>query len=186
MTKRFTLLTASALCLITAFCLSGLLAREGAPSNWKMLEIRYAQADLELAMARLAQAESQNKLTSGTISQEMIDALKAGVKLTQDQLQQLTGKGSANPYAPQIAAAADIVKALENDHSESLQANKLQAGSVAEPQLRREQAEIEVAKARLAALQSLSQQPLEVRLDWEIHQLQDDIRALWARPLVQD
>jgi hypothetical protein len=52
--------------------------------------------------------------------------------------------------------------------------------------LRREQAAIVVAKARLAALKVLDQQPPEVRIQWELGQIQDQIRALWARPLIED
>jgi hypothetical protein len=62
----------------------------------------------------------------------------------------------------------------------------LQAGAVPDVELRREQAEISVAKARLAALQALPQQSPQVRVEWQIRMLQDDIRALWARPLIQD
>jgi hypothetical protein len=43
-----------------------------------------------------------------------------------------------------------------------------------------------VAKARLASLKALAQQPPEIRMQWEISQLQDQIRALWARPLIED
>src|SRR5206468_2923559 len=137
------------------------------------------------ATARLTEAESQNKRTAATISNDAIDLLKAGVKLTQDRLRQLEGQGNANPYAPQIVAAEDALKVVVDIHNQSLQANNLQPGSVAEPQLRREQAEIDVANARLAALASLAQQPLEVRIEWEIRQLQDDVRALSSRPLLR-
>jgi hypothetical protein len=54
------------------------------------------------------------------------------------------------------------------------------------PVLLREQAEIAVAKARLAMLKSLHEQPVEVRLQCEITQLQDQVRALWNRPLIED
>ncbi len=185
MTRRIafpTLLVAAAL---AAIGLSRLFALEAKPTDWSALKLRCAEANLELAQARLAQAENENKLAAGTIDPDTIEVLQAGVKLTSEQLEQLH-KGVTDPFAPQIAAAADVIKALESDHNQSLQANKLQPGSVAEPQLRLEQAQIAVAKARLAALQLLPQQPIEARLEWEICQLQDDIRALWARPLITD
>jgi hypothetical protein len=188
MTKRFAMLAVSVSCLIVAFRLPGLLARDEQPSDWKTLELRYAQANLELAQARLALANSQNQKAASTISQDVIDTLKAGVKLTQDKLQQLqapaTGNGST--FAPQIVAAQDGLKALIDVHNQSLQANKLQPDAVPDPKLRREQAEIDVAAARVAALQSLARQPFEVRIEWQIAQLQDDIRALGARPLISD
>jgi hypothetical protein len=186
MTRRFALPSVLATCALAVACLSTLFAGDAAAPNWKGLEIRYAQANVELAMARLAQAESQNNQAADTITPDSIDMLKAGVKLTQDQLQQLQATTATNPYGPQIAAAEEDLKALVDDHNESVQANKLQAGAVPDPQLRREQAEIDVATARLVALKSLAQQPLEVRLEWEIGQLQDQVRALWARPLIQD
>jgi hypothetical protein len=188
MTKRVILIVTCVPCLFAALSIAGLFARDQAPPAWKALEIRYAQANLELANARLAQAESQNKLTAGTIDPDTIELLKGGVKLAQAQLRQLDSQtgSNANPYAPQVLATEYVIAALANNHNESLQANKLQPGAVPAAQLQREQAEIDVARARLAALQSLAQQPLEVRLKWEIGQLQDDIRSLWARPLITD
>jgi hypothetical protein len=186
MKKRFLLLTASVLCLVTVLCLSGLLAGDAAPTDWKTLEIRCAQANVELADARLAEAENQDKLAPGTNSVGAIQMLKTDAKFSRDRLTQLEGKGGSNPFAPQIIAATDQIKALTDNYNGSLQANNLQPGSVSAQQLRRQQAEINVAKARLAAFQSLSEQPLPVRLEWQIRQLQNDIHALWARPLIQD
>ncbi len=186
MTRRLALSTVLVAAVLAAACLTRLFARDDGPADWNTLKLRCAEANYELAQARLAQAESENKLAAGTIDPETIEMLQAAVKLTSDQLQQLRLHSTADSYAPQIAAAGALVKALESDHNESLRANKLQPGSVVEPQLRREQAEIAVAKARLAALQSLPQQPLEARLEWEIGQLQEDVRSLWARPLVND
>ena len=171
---------------ITLACLSKLSARDEAPSNWKSLEKRYAEANLELAQARLAAAQSQNKAVAGTISKQTMDDLQTGVQVSRDQLKQIAVNQNANTLSPRIAAAEGIIQALETNHAESLKANQLQAGAVAEVELRREQAEINVAKARLAALQALPQQSPQVRVEWEIRMLQDDIRALWARPLIED
>jgi hypothetical protein len=79
-----------------------------------------------------------------------------------------------------------MVQACETNYAESIKANQLQTGAVPDVELRREKAEIAVAKARLAALRVLSQQPPQVRVEWRIRMLQDDIRALWARPLIED
>ena len=187
MTKRFILLTTMASCVAVGACLNALFAQNAAPSTWKTLQKSYAQANLELAQARLAQAKSQNDAVKGSVSQGTLDELIAGVQLTQDRLKQLeTNAPRSNPYAPQIAAAEGAMRGLEADYAESLKANGIQAGSVPDVELRREQAEVAVAKARLAALKAISQQAPEVRIQWEISQLQDQVRALWARPLIED
>jgi hypothetical protein len=108
------------------------------------------------------------------------------VQITENQLKQLDSASAANPFGSQIIAAQDDLKRLEADLDESLAANKLQAGAVSELAIGREQAEINVAKARLAALQALAGQPADVRFQWQINQLQDQIRALWVRPLIED
>jgi hypothetical protein len=108
------------------------------------------------------------------------------VKLTKDRLQQLQSGSTTDPYGPQIAAAEDDLRGQEADYAEAIKANKIQAGVVSNTELQREQAEIAVAKARLAALKVLSKQSPEVRMQWEICQLQDQVRALWARPLIED
>jgi hypothetical protein len=186
MTTRIALLTVVALCLFGAACFSVLLAGDAAPNNWQALEKNYAHANLALAKARLAQAQAENASDAGSVSGETIDALEAGVQLAQAKLKQLEAGTGADDQAAQILAAEQELLGLENDYKDSLKANQIQAGAVPEPNLRREEAEIEVAKARLAALKSLAQQPPEVRIQWQIGQLHDEIRALWARPLIED
>jgi hypothetical protein len=186
MTKRFKLLTLMASCVIIGACLNALFARDESPSTWKALEKSYAQANLELAQARLAQAKGENAAVAGSVPDGTLAELQAGVQMTRDRLRQLDSNDNTHPYAPQLVAAQDEVNALEADHAESLKANKVEAGAVSDFELRREQAEINVAKARLAALKVLAQQPPEVRVQWEISQLQDEIRALWARPMLED
>lgn len=186
MTKRVTLSLIVAICFIALACFSNLSARDEAPSDWSNLEKGYAEASLELAQARLAMAQSQNKAVAGTISKQTMDDLQSGEQVAGDQLKQILVNHNANALSPRIIANKGIIQALETNHAESIKANQLQAGTVPEVELRREQAEINVAKARLAALQSLSQQSPQVRVEWEIRMLQDDIRALWARPLIED
>ena len=88
--------------------------------------------------------------------------------------------------ARDVFAGEDAVKALEADHAESIKANSLQANSVPATELQREVAEIAVAEARLAAIKGIGREPASVQMQWEIGQLQDQIRALWARPLIED
>lgn len=174
--------------ILSLFCVaiaSPSLAAESASDNWKALEKNYAEANLELAQARLAQAKNENEKDEGAISQGTMAELQAGVKVAQERIK-LLSDGNADTYAPQISAAESTVKTLEAEHAESIKANKIDSGSVTNAELRREAAEIAVAKARFAALKVLSQQPPEVRLQWELSQLRDQIAALWARPLIED
>ena len=120
------------------------------------------------------------------MSSGMVAELKAGVQLTQERLKQLENGATADGFGPQIAAAEGAVKAIEAGHAESIKANSLQANSVPAAELQREVAEIAVAKARLAALKAIGREPAAVQMQWEIGQLQDQVRALWARPLIED
>jgi hypothetical protein len=163
-----------------------LFAKDNSQSSWKALERAYAEANVQLAEARLAQARSQNKSVSGSVSDDTLNQLMADVALTKDRLKQLQAGASGNIYGSQIAAAEEALRGLEADHAESVKANKIQAGAVSAVEIRREEAEIAVAKARLAATKAVGQQSPEVRMQWQIGQLQDQIRALWARPLIED
>jgi hypothetical protein len=184
MTKRTALPLVLAPCVIAVAYLSAYSARDDAPSNWKSLEQRYAEANLELAKARLDMAQSQNKAIPRTVDRQTMDELQSGVQISRDQLKQLVVNQNADALSPQIAAIEGVIRALETNYAESLKANQLDAGAVNDIELRREQAEINVAKARLAALQALPQQSPQVRVEWEIRMLKDDIRAIWARPLI--
>jgi hypothetical protein len=186
MTKRLTVMSVIATSMLLGICLKALFAGEDSPSAWASLEKSYAQANLQLAQARLAQARHENQTVAGSVSDGTLAELSAGVQLTQLRLRQLESGATGDLYAPQIAAAEDAIRGREADYAESVKANSIQAGAVPDVELRREYAEIAVAKARLASLKALAQQPPEVRMQWEISQLQDQIRALWARPLIQD
>lgn len=187
MTKRFTLLALMASCILVGTLLNQLFAVDPPKSNtWKTLERAYAQANVELAQARLAQAESENKAAPNSVSDTTIEELEAGVQLTQDRVKQLDSNGNTATFGPQIIAASDEVQALEDDYNEAVKANSASPGAVPGPEIARAKAEIAVAKARLASLKALAQQPLEVRVQWQISQLQDEVRALWARPLIED
>jgi hypothetical protein len=186
MTKRITLPLALVLGVVAGFSLSNLFARDDNSSDWISIEKTYAEANLELTQARLAMAQSQNKAVPGTVDKETMVALTSAVQIARDQAKQIAVNQNASSLSPQIAAMQGTIQAFETNYAESLKANQLQAGSVPEVELRREQAEITVAKARLAALRVLAQQPPQVRVEWQIRMLQDDVRALWARPLIQD
>lgn len=186
MTKRIAIPLLLANCVFAVACFSNISARDEAPSNWEAVEKIYSEANLELAKARLAMAESQNKAVAGTVSKATLDELQSGVRIAQDSLKQLLVNHKANALSPQIAAAEGALQALEANYSESIKANEQQAGAVGEVELRREQAEINVAKARIATLRALGQQPPEVRIEWQIRMIHDDIRSLWARPLIED
>ena len=187
MAKRYALLTVMASCILAGMLLNQLFAVDPPKSNnWKALERAYAQANVELAQARLAQAQSENKAAPNSVSDTTLEELEGGVQLTQDRLTQLDSNGSTATFGPPIIAASDEVKALEDDYNEAVKANEASPGAVPGPELARAKAEIAVAKARLASLKALAQQPPEVRIQWQISQLQDEVRALWARPLIED
>jgi hypothetical protein len=186
MFKRLNFVFLVLTCVAFGTTLNLLFAVGPEPNAWKSLEKSYAVANLELAEARLEQANSQNQTVAESVSQDTIDELKIGVQLAQGRLKQLESGNKENPYGPQIKAAEDSLTALQQVYAESTNANKLTAGTIDDAELRREKAEIAVAQARLAALKSLDQQPPEVRVQWELDQLHDQIRALWARPLIED
>src|SRR5690242_20048022 len=105
MTKRIAIPLIVANCVIAFACFSKLSARDDAPSNWNAIEQSYAEANVELAKARLAMAISQNKAVAGTISKETMDELKSGLQVAQDSLKQLLVNHNANAISPRIAAA---------------------------------------------------------------------------------
>jgi len=120
MSRSFTKLFVLAACVIFGACLNALFAKDEAPTNWKALEKAYAEANVKLAEARLAQARSENQTVGGSVSSGMLAELQAGVQLTQARLKQLGTSAPGDAFAPQVAAAEDAVRALEMVHAESL------------------------------------------------------------------
>src|ERR1700761_2804793 len=114
MFKRFKLTCLVLACIAFGATLNMLFAGGTDTNSWKALERSYATANVELAEARLAQANSQNQAVADSVSRGMIAELKAGVQVAQDRLKQLDDKGHGNPYGPQIKAGEDAVNVLEN------------------------------------------------------------------------
>jgi hypothetical protein len=186
MSRKLVFVSTSAICILTATAIWAQRNTGGSRTDWNAIQKSYAEANLELAQARLALAMNQNETVPDAVSKDTLNSLQAGVELAKSQLAELSKGDTANPFVPQIAAAEITLNGLESDYQAGLESNKLAPGSVTDLEMRREAAEVAVAKARLAALQSLRSQPPEVRMQWEIDRLQDEIRALWARPLIQD
>src|SRR5262245_48427103 len=130
MPKRITFPLVVVTCFIANAFFSKLSARDDTPSNWINLEKSYAQANFELAQARLAVAQSQNKAVAGTISKQTMEDLQSGVQVAGDQLKQIVVNNNANAMSPRITAERGNVQALETNYAESLKANQLQAGTV--------------------------------------------------------
>jgi hypothetical protein len=186
MSKRPYVITASAVCLLAVLGLSALFAAAPAANDWNAIKKSYAEANLELAQARLALAADEEKLPGGSVSDDAIGDLRVGVELAKEELAAISRGATTNPLAPQIAAAELTLRGLEAQRKRLQEANKLTAGAVSDLDLRLAAAQTAVAKAQLAALKALADQPAEVRMQWQIKQLQDEVRALWARPLIED
>src|SRR5262249_36685841 len=124
MTKRIALPLILVPCVIAVACLSAHSARDESQSSWKSLEQQYAEANLELAQARLAVAQSQNKSVAGTISKETMDDLQSGVQVARDWLKQLVVNKNPNQYSPRAAALEGTIQALETNYAEALKANE--------------------------------------------------------------
>ena len=116
----------------------------------------------------------------------MLAELQSGLQLTQQRLRQIDSDAPGDALRRRLRLLRTRSRALETDHAESIKANGIQANAVPATELRREQAEIAVAKARVAALKAIGREPAGVQVRWEIGQLQDQVRALWARPLIED
>lgn len=185
MSRRLALLAALAAPLVLWSYLAQSNAQQPGSDNWNALELQYAEANLALAKARLAIAQHENAELADSVSPETLGSLVAGVALAQGRLDNLQGK-AGDPNAGYIAEAQARLNGAEEDYQNSLRANSIDADAVPAVMLEQEQAEIAVAKARLAMLEVLNDQPAEVRLNWEIRQLQDEIRALWNRPLIRN
>src|SRR5690349_12235362 len=110
MTKRIALPLVLANCVIAFACFSKLSALDETPSNWEAVEKGYSEAILELAKARLAMAQSQNKAVAGTVSKQTMDELQSCVRVAQDSLKQLLVNHKANALSPQIAAAQGVLE----------------------------------------------------------------------------
>jgi hypothetical protein len=188
MTHRLTQIATLSLGLIAALSLPTLFAQAPAEPDWKAAQTAYATANLELAEVRLNQLNREREVARDAVPDETIAILESQVELAKLQLDQITNGKPGDVLDFQLAAAAAELKARETNYQKLVRIREFAASSAAVTgaDLKLAAAQIAVARSRVGILKALAAQPAEVRIQWQIADMQNQIRSLWTRPQIED
>jgi len=145
--------------------------------NWERLTQDYASAAVDVAEARLASAKSINKSVPRSIAADLIGDMTRLVEAAQER-QRMLKTGDAGDSCVSLMAAAQIsLKRDENTYAGLQKA--VERGAVLSPgALDLAKTRAELAKARVALAKALADQPVEVRRQWQIELIVDEMESI--------
>jgi hypothetical protein len=145
--------------------------------SWKRLTQDYAGAAVDLAEARLASAKSINKSVPRSIAADRIGDMTRLVEAAQTR-QRMLKLGETGDACISLITAAEI--SLERDENTYAGFQKaVERGAVlATGTLDLAKTRVQLAKARVALAKALAGQPVEIRRQWQIELIVDEIESI--------
>jgi hypothetical protein len=145
--------------------------------SWERLTQDYASAAVDLAETRLASAKSINKSVQRSIAADRIGDMTRLVEAAQARQRMLT-RGDAGDTCITLVAAAEI--SLQRDESTYAGFQKAveRGGVLSAGTLDLAKTRVQLAKARVALSKALADQPVEIRRQWQIELIVDEMESI--------
>jgi multidrug resistance efflux pump len=142
------------------------------------LDVRYAQAQLELAQANLRKVERANERFPKTLSAFVIGEYARDLAIAKAQLENAKRGGDAEMFQTWLERAQSNVKSAESIYENALSTNRRQPNSVDSLDLERLRLRLEVMRLQLQRGQSLAAGSHEQKMQWQITVLNDEVARL--------
>jgi hypothetical protein len=188
MTHRVSRIGMLSFALVAILGLTTLFAQNAGSPELQAAQKAYAAAILDLAETRLNQLNREREVARDAVPDETIAILEAQAELAKQQLDQVTNGKPVDILEFQISEAAAELQARDTNYQKLTRIREFAATSaaVSASDLKIAAAQTAVARSRVAILKALASQPAEVRMQWQIADLQNQISSLWARPQIED
>ena len=147
-----------------------------APKTWPALARDYAAAASNLAQADVASAVAYNTSVPNAIPASEIEFLRAAAQAAQDRLVALEAGKPLDATASLVILAEANLKGARSAYARLLRQASLV--SVLEEQIRAAKARVDLAEAKLALVKALGDQPPEVRRQWQMQLLLDELVSM--------
>lgn len=146
-------------------------------TSWERLTRDYAGAAVDVAEAQLASAKAINQSVPRSIAADRIGNLTRLVEAAQTRQRMLKMADPSNVCATLVAAAEISLKRDENTYSGYQKA--VERGAVLSPgTLDLAKSRVQLAKARVELIKALADQPLEIRRQWQIELIVDELESI--------
>jgi hypothetical protein len=149
--------------------------------QWKQAKIAYAQAVLQVAQADLAKAREANSKAAETIPSAVVRGLQSDVAMAQARVDVMKGTSQPGDENPYMIAAKDALAFARENLQQANSVNARVPGAIGKVELDRRQADVDLAKARLAAASLLDKVTPQEAAQWELLQMQEELHDLGFR-----
>jgi hypothetical protein len=166
--------------LITVVCLLGQITQTPAPSHTisESVEVRYAQAQLQLAEANLNRVEQSNKRVARSVPSSVVADYQHNVQVAKTRLEQATAGRAAGEFQVWLQRAEAERRTAETTWKNATAANVSVPGTVEPLDIERYRLRAEVAKLQLERGKTLVDSGREAQLQWEIDMLDNQVQRL--------
>ena len=142
------------------------------------LDVRAAQADLELARLELQKVVEKNRQVPNSFPQILVERLEDYVRLAESQLKQLIDPTAAHGHAVHITEAKLAVERAQRHLDRGLELNRRMARLADATEVARRRAALQVAVLRLERAKQLDPRAPHAHIEWQLEQLRDDLLDL--------
>lgn len=150
---------------------------EAAAADKEPIEVRYARARLKLAELNLQKAQELNKKMGGTLIGGTVSLFSDDVDFARYQLQ-LAQHPEANALRASIARAEMDLRLAEGRMKKTVETNQRAPEVVSNADVDRAKVRVEVARLRVERGKSLENASADVKLQWQIDLLADELAAV--------
>jgi hypothetical protein len=162
-----------------AFLLGGLAVKaiEQDAANADSLDLRYAQAHVQLAEANLARVARANQRVANAVAGVVVSAYEEDMAVAKLRLQAAQGEVK-DPFEVWLRVAEAAAKSAERQWKASLAANSRAAGTIHPLDVDRLRLRAEVTQLNLERGRMLVEAPAEARVQWQHELLYDELQRL--------
>lgn len=150
--------------------------------DFRSLQIKLAEARLQLAQLELKVAQAQNKQDDGLVPQVVIEALELSLAKAKAQL--AMAQGDATQVREALSAAADASVAVSKARLARQKQFAQRTGDANSPDVNRAQLRVDIAELEQQSLKLLQDQPVEQQLLWHVERINAMIDGLSDRVIV--
>lgn len=146
----------------------------------RQLNVRYAQAHLNLVEARLAELVDRNRRAPNTIRPAAIQLAQESVGKARQRLESARNESANESQAYVVRAEAEL-RAAEQELARAEKINQRLANSVSPAELARLKAQRELARIKVEKARHLASESPLSNIRFEIDQLREDVEELRLR-----
>ncbi len=148
------------------------------PAGNESPTVRAAKLQLELAQLSLKRIERMNQRVANTVPVTVASEYRQDVEVARARLENALGKAPDAEFKTWLRLAEAASRSADDQWKSAQAANRNRPDTFDGIDLERLRLRAEIARLRVERGQSLANQPLQARLEWQVEFLNDEVQRL--------